>query len=96
MKNTKFILKKNIMLKKIIFTVFLLVSIFMTSIANASNFSLEKVDVLAKNVLELKFNRDLQKSDSLNNSFKIINNSKEELIIDKAEILEKNKVKIFL
>ncbi len=84
------------MFKKIILTFLLLVFLQINSIANANNFSLEKVEVLGKNVLELKFNRNLQKSDYLNDSFKLINNIKEELIIDKAEIIDKNMVRIFL
>ncbi len=95
-KNTKFILKKNIMLKKIIITIILLFSIVWNSLADKITFSLDKVDVLSKNVLELNFNKDLKETNFLIGSFKIIDSLENQLLIEKAEIFNKNKVKIFL
>gem|GEM_PF-5934212 len=51
---------------------------------------------MSKNVLELNFNKDLKETNFLIGSFKIIDSLENQLLIEKAEIFNKNKVKIFL
>jgi outer membrane biosynthesis protein TonB len=89
-------LKKFIMLKKIIITIILLFSIVWFSLWESVNFSLKDVSVKSKNILELTFTKQLKWSEFLNDSFKLVDSSKNELLIKNVKIFDKNKVEIVL
>ncbi len=77
------------MFKKIITILLTFSIIFWTSFAS-EKFSIKKVDVLSEDSVNIEFSSEIKKKDSLEDSFKVTDKDKQEIIVKSAKISWKN------